>query len=259
VASRVTGVQQKQRHELDSRNKTGVTLREGPKAWSAVGFSTGRHQARLGRKADGLSIAITRSVGGFFDEVVGEAVKAQQVDATDEARSYLVALLSEFARPAAGMGDTFERPLAFLLDEALRTNGAGRFQKLRILGDGVLYITGFFGDHIENRGVDMGYVTSVGATAYRGAATMLRRPNVESNAGNRTDENENVFGELSVKFDRFVDVLSTVADSTFAQQARGERGILKLYERWLRSGSSTLARELGARGLVPVRGTGGLH
>jgi hypothetical protein len=189
---------------------------------------------------------------------VGEAVKVQQVDATDEARSYLVALLSEFARPGAGMGDTFERPLAFLLDEALRTNGAERFQRLRILGDGVLYITGFFGDHIENRGVDMGYVTSVGATAYRGAATMLRRPNLDAGSS-RSDESENVFGELSLKFDRFVDVLTAVADTTFAQQARGERGILKVYERWLRSGSSTLARELGARGLVPVRGTGGLH
>jgi hypothetical protein len=216
-----------------------------------------------------MSIAITRSVGGFFDEVVGEAVKTQQVDATEEARSYLVALLTEFAHPDPVMGDTFDRPLAFLLDEAFRTSGAERFQKLRVLGDGVLYITGFFGDHIENRGVDVGYVTSVGATAYRGAATMLRRSNVDSTAGvSRSDETprqgfrsvaDNVFGELSLKFDRFVDVLSTVADTTFAQQMRGERGALKLYERWLRSGSTTLARELGARGLVPVRGKGGLH
>jgi hypothetical protein len=207
-----------------------------------------------------MSIAITRSVGGFFDEVVGEAVKTQRVDATDEARSYLVALLTEFAHPGPVMGHTFDRPLAFLLDEALRTNGAERFQKLRVLGDGVLYITGFFGDHIENRGVDVGYVTSVGATAYRGAAIMLRRPNTESPAvAARSDETDNVFGELSQKFDRFVDVLTTVADTTFAQQMRGERGVLKLYERWLRSGSTTLARELGARGLVPVRGTGGVH
>jgi len=106
----------------------------------------------------------------------------------------------------------------------------------------------------------MGYVTNVGATAYRGAASMLRRPTADTVDGaKRSDESDNVFGELSSKFDRFVDVLTTVADSTLAQQARGERGILKLYERWLRSGSTTLARELGARGLVPVRGTLGLH
>src|SRR5262245_62673777 len=90
--------------------------------------------------------------------------------------SYLVALLTDFAHPDPGRGDTFERPLAFLLHEALHTTGAERFQRLRALGDGVLYLTGFFGDHIEICGVDMAYVTNVGATAYRGAATMLRRP-----------------------------------------------------------------------------------
>jgi hypothetical protein len=209
-----------------------------------------------------MSIALANSVGSFFHEAVGEAVRSRQIEATEEARSYLVALLSDFAHPDAGRDDTFDRPLAFLLDEALRTTGAQRFQRLRALGDGVLYITGFFGDHIENRGVDVGYVTSVGATAYRGVASMLRRPPADnSDASNpkRSDGDDNVFAELSQKFDRFVDVLTTVADATLAQQARGERGIVMLYERWLRSGSATLAKELGARGLVPHRGAGGVH
>src|SRR4051812_4148517 len=122
-----------------------------PKACSADGVIH-RGVPLPGRKDEAMSIAITRSVGGFFHEVVGEAVKTQQVDATDEAMSYLVALLTEFAHPDPVMGDAFDRPLAFLLDEAFRTTGAERFQKLRTLGDGVLYITGFFGDHIENRG-----------------------------------------------------------------------------------------------------------
>jgi hypothetical protein len=206
-----------------------------------------------------MSIALANSVGSFFHEAVGEAVRTQQVETTDEAMSYLVALLSDFAHPNADRDDTFDRPLAFLLDEAMRTTGAQRFQRLRALGDGVLYITGFFGDHIENRGVDVGYVTSVGATAYRGVASMLRRPSDSDAANKRPDTEDNVFTELSRKFDRFVDVLNTVADATLAQQARGERGVVMLYERWLRSGSTTLAKELGARGLVPHRGSGGVH
>jgi hypothetical protein len=206
-----------------------------------------------------MSIALANSVGGFFHEVVGEAVRTRQVEATEEATSYLVALLSDFAHPNADRDDTFDRPLAFLLDEALRTTGAQRFQRLRALGDGVLYITGFFGDHIETRGVDVGYVTSVGATAYRGVASMLRRPPADADVSKRPDGDDNVFSELSQNFVRFVEVLTTVADATLAQQARGERGIVMLYERWLRSGSETLAKELGARGLVPHRGSGGVH
>jgi hypothetical protein len=208
-----------------------------------------------------MSIALANSLGSFFHDAVGEAVRTRQLEATDEALSYLVSLLSDFAHPNQDRDDTFDRPLAFLLDEAMRTTGAQRFQRLRALGDGVLYITGFFGDHIENRGVDVGYVTSVGATAYRGVASMLRRAPTDGNDGNakRGEDADNVFIELSQKFDRFVGVINTVADSTLAQQARGERGVVMLYEKWLRSGSTTLAKELGARGLVPHRNAGGVH
>src|SRR5829696_6790394 len=113
-----------------------------PNPGGRMEFSTGRSD---------MSIALERSVGGFFHEVVGDAVRTQQLDATDQAMSYLVALLTEFAHPDPDREDTFDRPLAFLLDEALRTTGAERFQRLRALGDGVLYLTGFFGDHIETR------------------------------------------------------------------------------------------------------------
>jgi hypothetical protein len=214
-----------------------------------------------------MSIALERSVGGFFNEVVVEALRTRRVDVTEEATSYLVGLLTQFAHPDPGRDDTFGRPLAFLLDEAFRTTGAERFQRLRALGDGVLYLSGFFGDHIENRGVDVGYVTNVGATAYRGAASMLRRSDGDARSrrarapmgdGPEPAE-ENVFSELSIKFDEFVRVLAIVAETTLAQQAKGEIGVLKLYERWLRSGSATIAKELGARGIVPVRGTTGLH
>src|SRR5450432_3209806 len=95
-----------------------------PRPGRRTEFSTGGQGAHLVRKDDGMRIAITKSVGGFFHEVLGEAVKTRQVEATDEAMSYLVALLTEFAHPGPVMGDAFDRPLAFLLDEAFRTTGA---------------------------------------------------------------------------------------------------------------------------------------
>jgi hypothetical protein len=45
-----------------------------------------------------------------------------------------------------------------------------------------------------------------------------------------------------------------------AQSARASAaGVLKLYERWLKHGSSDIAATLGAHGLVPLRGGGGVH
>ena len=57
----------------------------------------------------------------------------------------------------------------------------------------------------------------------------------------------------------FVRLLGHIADSLFANSAQTPGGILKLYERWLRSGSHGLADALAARGVVPQRGDGTLH
>jgi hypothetical protein len=199
-----------------------------------------------------MSIALSRNVESYFHEAVGTAMRTRKVDATDSATSYLVALLADFAHPDAAVGETLTRPLAFALDDALKATGAERFRKLRVLGDGVLYVAGFFGDHIETRGVDVSYVVRVGATAYGGAADMLSR-----RAGAAGEEN--VFGELAQKFTRFVEVLAAVSEAALAHQAKDERALVRLYERWLRTGSTTLAAELGARGLVPTKGSGGVH
>ncbi|MCC6555406.1 MAG: hypothetical protein IT372_20795 [Polyangiaceae bacterium] len=189
----------------------------------------------------------------YFQEVVGEALRVRHVEATEAACSYLVDLLCEFAHPDEQAGSTFHQPLAFLLRDALEASGAERFRRLRVLGDGVLYAVGFFGGHIELKGIDRGYVVGVGSTAYRHAAAMLRR------RASALGQGPDVLGELADKFERFAEVLNDVADGTLASGARDERSVLKLYERWLRTGSARLADELGARGLIPVRGSGGLN
>jgi hypothetical protein len=35
--------------------------------------------------------------------------------------------------------------------------------------------------------------------------------------------------------------------------------VVKLYERWMKTGSAVLEQELGQRGLVPLSKQGGLH
>jgi hypothetical protein len=69
-----------------------------------------------------------------------------------------------------------------------------------------------------------------------------------------------VFGELSARFDAFVELLESVSDRLVAQGSTGSPGgVLKLYERWMKTGSSDIAAALGEHGLVPQRGTGGLQ
>jgi hypothetical protein len=202
----------------------------------------------------GNGIVAAGSVSEFFLEVVGDAIKARRVEATDGATSYLVCLLSDYAKPDVRAEEPLGRPLSFLLDEALHTVEAGpRFDRLRTLGDGVLYACGFFGEHFEARGVAATYVMGIGTTAYGAASSMLRaRPSETNQAAPVVD----IYGELSSKFPAFVEVLTEVADATNALSAASAKEVLKLYERWLKTGSDRLAQALGAHGLVPGRGNG---
>jgi len=198
-----------------------------------------------------MTIVATGSISGFFHEVVEDAIKARRVDVTDGTTTYLVSLLADFARPDVRAEATLERPLTFLLDEALHTpEPAERFERLRTLGDGVLYSCGFFADHYEARGLDPRYIHGIGTTAYGTASSMLH--------ASADDAPFDIFRELASKFDSLVQVIAEVADFTVARGASlGSRGLLKIYERWLRTGSERLAQELSSQGLVPTRGPKG--
>jgi hypothetical protein len=197
-----------------------------------------------------MPIVAADSVSGFFHEAVGDALKSRHVEASGGATTYLVSLLTDFAKPGTLAEATLDRPLAFLLDEALHTVGsAERFERLRVLGDGVLYTCGFFGDHFEARGVDQKYLVGIGSTAYGNASSMLRpAPPKEGD----------VYAELAANFGAFVDVIAEVANGTIAKGVAGSRGLVKLYERWLKTKSTAIEQTLSSHGFVPRAGGKGV-
>lgn len=197
-------------------------------------------------------IDLRADLEGFFGELVEEAVAERQVNPTDAVRVYLTALLADYAKPGALNRDAFDRPFTLLFAEALECGGGERFKRFRALGDGALYVRGFFWEHLETRGVALRYVSSVGARAYESARHMLRRTGEASEA---TD----LFGELAERFDAFVELFGAVADRLLAQGATSNGAMVRLYERWLRTGSSALGEALVARGLVPMRAFAGVH
>ncbi len=187
---------------------------------------------------------------------MGGAIRSHGYETTDAAETYVVALLADYARPDQLSGETLCRPLTLLLEEAMQLSGPERFDRLRVLGDGVLYVTGFFGDHLDNRGVARSYVNALGAKAYDSAAAMLRRVAITSASDATTPD---VFSELAQNFPMFVELLSRIAEGIQINSARSDKAMVKLYERWLRTGSTDLANALSSRGMVPVRGDHTLH
>ena len=204
-----------------------------------------------------MSIVATGSISTYFEEVVTDAIKARHVDATNGATTYLVALLSDYARPDQNAAEALARPLAFLLSEAMQTaSPAERFDKLRTLGDGVLYSCGFFGDHFEARGVDQGYLIGIGTTAYGAASSLIHVP--ASTKADKPGSSFDIYRELADNFRAFVGVLIEIADRTITAGVQGSKDLVKVYERWLKTGSEGLAQALAAHGLVPMRGLKGV-
>jgi len=197
------------------------------------------------------TLDLSANLGTFFHDVVDDAMRKKQLAATEAAEYYLVSLLTDFARPDARSCEALERPLTLLLDEALHAPGQERFERLRVLGDGVLYVSGFFAPHLETRGVEVRYVTALGARAYDSAGRMLR--------GTSDETAPDLFFELAENFGRFAELLTAVAEKLSLSAAPSSVGILKMYERWLKTGSDSLGSELLEHGVLPVRGMGGLH
>lgn len=191
-------------------------------------------------------------VRAFFGEAVRSAARIRGYDPAAPSAQYVAALLAQYATPGALSAEALRRPLSLMLRDALDASGTERFERLRGCGDDALYLSGFFADHLGRRGVAPGFVHDLGATAYDAAGAMLRRRG-GSTAG------PDVFGELAAHFGELARVLGDVADRLHAASARGDVGVLDLYERWTRRSSPALTEALARAGVVPTRGSGGLH
>jgi hypothetical protein len=205
-------------------------------------------------RASHPDIDLASDLQSFFQHLVDDAVKTQHFAATEAAEYYLAGLLADYAKPERLEAETLDRPLTLLLDEALHAAGRERFERLRCLGDGVLYTSGFFADHLSTRGVELRYVRTLGARAYDGAAVMLRQSAHDGLGA------PDVFRELADNFAMFAEVVARVADVLQANSAHNsDQQVVRMYERWVRTGSAPLAAALAGRGLTPQRGHGGLH
>jgi hypothetical protein len=182
------------------------------------------------------------SPAAYFKELLDSALVRQRVTAGDLTAYYLVNLLCQFVRADAceGFGREAE-PLAFRLTRALDHAGAEQRAQLRSLGDFSLFVSGFFADSFARRTVDVDYYVSMGEYAY---GSLSRRDR---------DSFGEVFGELSRKFVGFMDVLSDISEQT---GTTSQADALRLYEKWLRTGSARDGQKLLEHGILPNQSIG---
>jgi hypothetical protein len=172
----------------------------------------------------------------YFKELVDGALARQGLAAQELTAFYVVQLLASFLqRPSSESGDE-EAPLAFRLAQALESGGSRQRASLKQIGDVSLFVSGFFSDSLNRKLVDVDYYASIGGYAYNALSR------------SETDTFSPVFAELGDKFIAFADVLSDVSERT---SCASNTNLLRLYEKWLKTGSPRSGQLLVEHGVVP--------
>jgi len=178
----------------------------------------------------------SESATEYFRELVESAMQHQKVAARELTSFYVVNMLTGFIHLDRSAGAD-EQPLAVTFAKALQAAGIAQRDGLRRVGDLSLFISGFFADSLNRGLVDVDYYIQLGGSAYGSLARQAS-----------SDTFGDVFDELSEKFSDFVDVLSEVSERS---SLTSNSDLLRLYEKWLRTGSRRSGDLLAARGIVP--------
>jgi len=189
-------------------------------------------------------IIVGKSAREWFREAVGETLAHRRLRVQEVTEFYLVDLLASFLEREklyveGPDGTVRAQPLAMILLEALEKDRLERTRELRRLGDTALYVSGFFGDSLARSVAGVDYYIAMGERAYGALAE-----------GSGQDE---LFGELAERFGDFVDVFAEIAELS---NLRSNRGLLRLYERFLATRSARVAELLRERGVALFSGPG---
>ena len=185
---------------------------------------------------------IERSLPEFFQEQVSLAIVHQKAQVSVDAEFYLVSLLTSFTDTERlftqnEQGERMDKALAIQLLEAVQAMPAQKFSMLKNLGDLALYVSGFFSESLIRKLVGRDYYQKMGHLAYASLSGMA--------AGDRFLNLKPLFDEMAAKFQTLVNVVSEVAEAT---QLNNDQNLLRLYEKWLTTGSETTRRLLHQRG-----------
>jgi hypothetical protein len=180
----------------------------------------------------------------YFGELVKQGLAQRRVDTYPLVEFYLVELLEHYMdarnlfQQEDANGRRRQETLAELFLRANNAEPATRIELLKRLGDTSLYVSGFFGDSLERKIVDVDYYADMGGTAYATLAHCIKQ-----------DPQIRMFQEISRRFIDLVDVLTFVSQKAFVHN---DESVLRLYERYLRTGSELARDRLVEMGVMTV-------
>ncbi len=180
-----------------------------------------------------------------FSELISSAIEKQKVNAPQAVQTYLVNVLEHyldarnlFQNDILETGEKSPDTLAEMYLKASASEGQQQIELLKKLADRSLYISGYFGDSLNRKTIDIDYYAEMGGVAYGHLAEVTKQ-----------DTSAHIFRIFSRQFMDFVDVLSYVSSKSSVQS---DANLLRLYDRYVKTGSSWAREMLLEAGVVTL-------
>ncbi len=180
-----------------------------------------------------------------FSEAVKEACQCRHIQAQPAVEVYLVQLLQFYLdsknlhRPF--LDDSQEKPpetFAEMYLKAMNAENNKRKELMRSVADRSLYLTGFFADSLQRKTVDIEYYAEIGSAAY-----------LNLHVWTKEDGLSHVYKTFSNRFMDFVEILNYISEKSIVQS---DQNVLRLYDRYLRTGSELAREKLNELGVVTL-------
>lgn len=187
------------------------------------------------------SSTIIQSGSEFFSSLVEQGIESRGLSVSSPVIQYLTNMLT-FYVDARNLhepeydesGRRNPQTLAEMWLVAQTSEPMTQKELLRKLGDRTLYICGFFSESLNRSLVDIDYYHTMGTSAYKALA------------GSVEAQSRPMFDEISQRYLEIVEVLNVISHDAFIKT---DQGILRLYETFLRTGSSLAKQKLEALGV----------
>lgn len=177
------------------------------------------------------------SLPSFFQQLLSEAVQSRGLELHDATLYYLVQLLGNFAHQTQACLAEAETLAGLSLQAAQLPQKREQIALYRRVGDVALLTSGFFSDSLNRKLVDIDYYINMGGNAYAHVSHLVTAAQINA-----------IYEELSQKFITLVGLLSQISTE---RAITNDQDLLRLYERWLKTGDPQLYQKLTSHGIVP--------
>lgn len=197
---------------------------------------------------------ILLSAEGHFRDLVREGLQKRKIKTHPHIETYLVEVLenhllvknlfqfdlAHIANSTTEVHQSSKNPSTFaeLYLLAMNSDHSAKTELLKKLGDRSLYFCGFFSPSLQKRLVDVDYYLEMGELAFTSLSNLVK----ENTVGQ-------IYTVIAKRFVEFVDVLEYISHKSLTQE---NQDLLRLYEKYLRTGSELARESLIESGIITI-------